>query len=122
MNKKELMKKAHTMAKEIKAENPSIDYKFQLGLCLAYLHEEAKRIEKVLNDLGCKTWIKGSYKRVYINDLGTIATKVGYEFSNPRLFARTSIYFDCTCNTFFFNTTSSRKKSVSEVIKLIKNM
>ena len=48
---KELMKKAHKMAREIKAENPTIDYKFQLGLCLTYLHEEAKRIEKVLNDM-----------------------------------------------------------------------
>ena len=39
MNKKELMKKAHKMTKEIKAENPTIDYKFQRGLCLTYLQK-----------------------------------------------------------------------------------
>ena len=37
MTKKEIMIKAHKMAKEIKAEYPGVDYKFQLGLCLAYL-------------------------------------------------------------------------------------
>ena len=42
MTKKELMIKAHKMTKEIKAEYPSIDYKFQLGLCLAYLHQEGE--------------------------------------------------------------------------------
>lgn len=40
MTKKELMQKAHQMTKEIKAEYPNVDYKLQLGLCLAYLHEE----------------------------------------------------------------------------------
>lgn len=39
MTKRELMIKAHKMTKEIKAEYPAIDYKFQLGLCLAYLCE-----------------------------------------------------------------------------------
>ena len=37
MNKKELMKKAHEITREIKAEYPEVDYKFQLGLCLSYL-------------------------------------------------------------------------------------
>lgn len=43
MTKKELMIKAHKMAKEIKAQYPEVDYKFQLGLCLAYLHEEGEK-------------------------------------------------------------------------------
>ena len=38
MTKKDLMVKAHKMTKEIKNEYPGVDYKFQLGLCLAYLH------------------------------------------------------------------------------------
>lgn len=42
MTKKEIMIKAHKMAKEIKAEYPAVDYKFQLGLCLAYLHQEGE--------------------------------------------------------------------------------
>lgn len=40
MTKKELMTKAHKMTKEIKAQYPTVDYKFQLGLCLAYLQNE----------------------------------------------------------------------------------
>ena len=43
MSKKELMIKAHKMAKEIKAKYPTVDYKFQLGLCLAYLHKEGEK-------------------------------------------------------------------------------
>ena len=120
MNKKELMKKAHKMTRKIKAENPTVDYKFQLGLCLSYLHEEVKRIEKMLNNLGCKTWIKGDCRRVYVNDLGVIAKKLGYDFSNAKLFARTKFYFDCTVCEFFFTATSSVKKHVLDVIELIK--
>ncbi len=55
MTKKELMVKAHKMAKEIKNEYPEVDYKFQLGLCLAYLHEEG---EKEMVEL------KGSEKQI----------------------------------------------------------
>lgn len=43
MTKKELMVKAHKMAKEIKNEYPEVDYKFQLGLCLTYLHQEGEK-------------------------------------------------------------------------------
>lgn len=55
MTKKELMIKAHAMTKEIKKECPNVDYKFQLGLCLAYLYEEGdvKMVE-----------LKGSEKQI----------------------------------------------------------
>ena len=55
MTKKELMIKAHQMTKEIKNEYPEVDYKFQLGLCLAYLQTEGevKMVE-----------LKGSEKQV----------------------------------------------------------
>ncbi len=43
MTKKELMIKAHKMTKEIKNEYPGVDYKLQLGLCLAYLYEEGEK-------------------------------------------------------------------------------
>ena len=50
MTKKELMIKAHKMTKEIKNEYPTVDYKFQLGLCLAYLYEEGeKKMEKAIS-------------------------------------------------------------------------
>ncbi len=53
MTKKELMIKAHEMTREIKNEYPEIDYKFQLGLCLAYLQEKGKMVE-----------LKGSEKQI----------------------------------------------------------
>ena len=56
MTKKELMIKAHKMVKEIKNEYSEVDYKFQLGLCLAYLYENEGEVEMV--DL------KGSEKQV----------------------------------------------------------
>ena len=61
MTKKELMIKAHEMTKEIKREYPEVDYKFQLGLCLAYLQSEGevKMVE-----------LKGSEKQVkWANDI-----------------------------------------------------
>ena len=44
MNAK-IMKEAHKMTREIKAEYPEVDYKFQLGLCIKYLLKESKREE-----------------------------------------------------------------------------
>ena len=55
MNKKEIMRKAHEMTKEIKAEYPEVDYKFQLGLCLSYL---MKGNDNMLPEL------KGSAKQI----------------------------------------------------------
>lgn len=61
MTKKELMIKAHKMTKEIKKEYPNIDYKFQLGLCLAYLHEKGE------NEM---VELKGTEKQVkWANDI-----------------------------------------------------
>ena len=61
MTKKELMIKAHEMTKEIKREYPEVDYKFQLGLCLAYLQSEGE-VEMVE--------LKGSEKQVkWANDI-----------------------------------------------------
>lgn len=40
-----MMKEAHKMAKEIKAQFPNVDYKLQVSLCVSYLmEEETKKI------------------------------------------------------------------------------
>lgn len=41
--KKNLMKKAHEMAKEIKEQYPEVDYQAQLGLCLSFLAEKGEK-------------------------------------------------------------------------------
>ncbi|MCF0163167.1 MAG: hypothetical protein HUJ88_11410 [Fusobacterium necrophorum] len=50
MTKKELMIKAHKMAKEIKNEYPTVDYKFQLGLCLSYLLNNKEQEDIMIKD------------------------------------------------------------------------
>ena len=44
--KKNLMKKAHQMTKEIVEKYGDVDYKTQLGLCLSFLSQEDKEEEK----------------------------------------------------------------------------
>lgn len=45
---KEIMKKAHELTRELKAEFPNIDYKAQLGICIKHLLNEAKtKAEKI---------------------------------------------------------------------------
>lgn len=45
MTNKELFKAAHKMAKEIKAQYPEVDYKFQFSLCLAFIKEKGEKEE-----------------------------------------------------------------------------
>lgn len=67
MTKKELMVKAHKMTKEIKAQYPTIDYKFQLGLCLTYLQNEGE------NEM---VELKGSEKQVkWASDIREVVLK-----------------------------------------------
>ena len=129
MNKKELMIKAHKMTKEIKNEYPTVDYKFQLGLCLAYLYEnEGEKemgIEEKLQGLGYKVWSKKDLegnviaKRIYINNLSELAEKLNVELMNPKGYRKDSMYFDCLDGKFYFNVTSGRKETVLEIISAI---
>jgi hypothetical protein len=41
------MKEAHKLTKEIKKEYPNVDYKAQLGICIAYLSENKGEVEMV---------------------------------------------------------------------------
>ena len=130
MTKKELMIKAHQMTKEIKREYPEVDYKFQLGLCLAYLHEEGEnemKVEEKLQGLGYKVWEKGEKntenykKRIYINNLMELAEKLNVELDNPKTLRKDSMYFDCVTEKFYFNVTSSRVATVETLIEVIRN-
>lgn len=59
-----IMKEAHKMTREIKAEYKEIDYKFQLGLCISYLLNERVEEKMELKEL------KGSEKQVkWANDI-----------------------------------------------------
>ena len=54
--KRNLMKEAHKMTKEIKEQYPEVDYQAQLGLCLSFLSQ--KKEEKEMVEL------KGSEKQI----------------------------------------------------------
>ena len=122
------MIKAHKMTKEIKNEYPAVDYKFQLGLCLAYLYKEGEKemsIEEKLQRLGYKIWSKKDSegnviaKRIYINNLAELAEKLNVELMNPKGYRKDSMYFDCLDGKFYFNVTSGRKATVLEIISAI---
>ncbi|MCR1953181.1 hypothetical protein NSA50_19535 [Clostridium sp. DSM 100503] len=126
MTKKELMIKAHQMTKEIKNEYQEVDYKFQLGLCLAYLQSEGEvemAVEEKLQNLGYKVWSKNDSegnviaKRIYVNNLMELAEKLNIELLNPKALRKNSMYFDCMTEKFCFNVTSSRVAIVERMIE-----
>ena len=45
--KRNLMKEAHKMTKEIKEQYPEVDYQAQLGLCLSFLAQEGGQEMKI---------------------------------------------------------------------------
>ena len=45
--KRNLMKEAHKMTKEIKEQYPEVDYQAQLGLCLSFLAQEGEEVKKI---------------------------------------------------------------------------
>lgn len=59
-----IMRDAHKMTREIKAEYKEVDYKFQLGLCISYLLNERVEEKMELKEL------KGTEKQVkWANDI-----------------------------------------------------
>lgn len=82
MTKKELMIKAHKMAKEIKTQYPTVDYKFQLGLCLSYLQNEGE--VKMVELKGSEKQIKWA-EDIRANYLETITNIIkGFEEEDRR--------------------------------------
>ena len=56
--KKNLMKKAHEMAKEIKEQYPEVDYQAQLGLCLSFLSQEQEGEQEMKELKGTEKQVK----------------------------------------------------------------
>ena len=68
-----IMKEAHKMAKEIKAEFKEVDYKFQLGLCISYLLKEEKKMVE----------LQGSEKQIkWANDIRETIIKEASEMKD----------------------------------------
>lgn len=104
MTKKELMIKAHKMTKEIKTQYPSIDYKFQLGLCLSYLQEEGgKEMIKYTTKNGAKVEIALDGKLV--TDLTVNGIEIVKNNSNSDL-----VFISTFDNTIVLNSSVAYKK------------
>jgi hypothetical protein len=113
MTKKELMIKAHKMTKEIKAQYPTVDYKFQLGLCLAYLQEGGNEMISYKTEKG--TSVEVNIERKEITDL----TVNGIE-----LLKNTTGGMDCYLTKGFIVINSSnlyKKLGAKSQIKIVMN-
>lgn len=83
MLNKNILREAHKLTKEIKAEYPEVDYKAQLGICISYLYNKGTKeanIKDLLmsaaeeaveemeaDDYSWNKWEKGEHKRIYIS-------------------------------------------------------
>ena len=125
---KNIMKEAHRLTREIKAEFPEVDYKFQLGLCISYLSKnegvDNMTIEEKLNNLGFKTWKKGEgeneKKRVYINSLAELLDALNVECNN-KAYRRDRMYYDVITDEFVCNVSKSAEETVKEAIKMLRS-
>lgn len=92
--KRNIMKKAHQMTKEIVEKYGDVDYKTQLGLCLSFLSQEDKEEEKEemtveevvkavrsIEDLpvevDAKEWEKYGHHRIYVSTYWTVKATRG---------------------------------------------
>ena len=79
MTKKEIMVKAHKMVKELRKEYPSINYHFQLGLCMKYLVEEEKLNKEIDVNYFMDYYTKNPKLFNYLLQKESIFAKNGYE-------------------------------------------
>ena len=56
--KRNLMKEAHKMTKEIKEQYPEVDYQAQLGLCLSFLSQEQEGEQEMKELKGTEKQVK----------------------------------------------------------------
>lgn len=108
MTKKELMKKAHEMTKEIKAQYPEVDYRFQFGLCLSFLMNE----EEETMEIG--TWnrkfevketekvetTEGSFNMPTVVFDEKLETELTFGYKVWEKYGKTRIYFSDDANGF----------------------
>nr|DAS19308.1 MAG TPA: hypothetical protein [Caudoviricetes sp.] len=84
--KRNLMKEAHKMTKEIKEQYPEVDYQAQLGLCLSFLAQEGEQEMKIEGKsekqiryaLNCRESRIAQFERK-IERLGASEVKTTYE-------------------------------------------
>lgn len=83
-------------------------------------------IEQKLLNLGYKIWEKGEEnttnykKRIYINDLMELSSKLNVNLDNPKTLRKSSMYYDCLTGKFFVNASSSRLSLINMLVDEIR--
>ena len=91
--KRNLMKEAHEMTKEIKEQYPEVDYKFQLSLCLSFLSQNG----------GKEMLLKESYKAIAVNsglDMDVFVKESCEKVEITKIVTKNQIIFERNKNNF----------------------
>lgn len=98
MNKSELFKAAHKLAKSaIKSgDNYRVTFGAAIKAILAGFAAEAKSMADRLIEAGAKVWAKDAMKRIYLNMSLVNALDLGINFNDKKH----KLFFDLTTNKF----------------------
>ena len=106
MNKSELFKAAHKLAKSVikLGDNYRVTFGAAIKAILEGLVMTTKSIADQLIEAGAKVWEKGDMKRIYINDAVAeivFNQKILKDFSQVKIkVGKAKFYFDLTNNVF----------------------
>lgn len=106
MNKSELFKAAHKLAKSVikSGDNYRVTFGAAIKAILGGLVMTTKSIADQLIEAGAKVWEKGDIKRIYINDAVAeivFNQKILKDFSQVKIkVGKAKFYFDLTNNVF----------------------
>ena len=95
MNRSEIFKKAHQIAKSTVAIVGNYSIAFSIALKEIYSNNTASIADKLLA-AGGKVWEKDSMKRIYLNMSLVNALDLGINFNDKKH----KLYFDLTTNRF----------------------
>jgi hypothetical protein len=79
MNKSQIFKAAHKLAKSVHVVGECYRVTFGAALKIVIAESKApKTIEQLAIEAGAKTWEKGTISRIYFNDRSVVAATLGY--------------------------------------------
>ena len=93
--KRNLMKEAHKLTKEIKKQYPEVDYKTQLGLCLSFLSQEKEGNEMVEISIGTENAALTAFTIPVISTFIAISlSKQIKKYNDKQVFLVEPVYLD----------------------------
>ncbi|TCM62287.1 hypothetical protein EC844_12515 [Acinetobacter calcoaceticus] len=98
MNKSELFKAAHKLAKSVikSGDNYRVTFGAAIKAILSSLVSEAKTMADLLVESGAKVWEKGDMKRIYLSQAVVCKAGLGINFNDKKH----KLFFDLNTNRF----------------------